>query len=159
MQSRSTTSVPVPEFDGHKTGEDNAKLWLGRFEKVARVRKWKDDEKCLQFSLLLTDAAEKWFYSLEQEHQDNYEDLSSQFRERFFPTELDRPRRVKEFLNSMQGKESVQEYVESIQARGRSLQKSALEIQDVVVNGLRQEIRNFVLTKEAKSLEEIVKFV
>ncbi|XP_069128989.1 uncharacterized protein [Argopecten irradians] len=141
------------------SGEGNAKIWLNKFEKVSKLRKWKEEDKILHFSLALINKAEQWFYSLEEESQNNFDKAVESFQQRFFQSEVSRPKLIRQFLASVQEDGSdVISYIEKVQTLGAELGRSQEEIKDVVVNGLCPDIRKFVLSKEAQSLKEIVKY-
>ncbi|XP_069125369.1 uncharacterized protein [Argopecten irradians] len=139
-------------------GDSCAKIWLAKFEKISKLRKWKDEEKVLQLSLLLKGKAEQWLFSQPTEVQENLEHLIGKFSSRFFPSELERPSRVGEFLKSRQEGRDVKDYVESVKIKGLELGRSENEIFDVLINGLDQHVKSFVLGKEAKSVDDIIKF-
>ncbi|XP_033729817.1 uncharacterized protein LOC117319013 [Pecten maximus] len=148
-------STPVLEkFDGHS----NAKIWFGKFEKISRIKKWKDEEKAVQLCLYLKGTAEQWLYTLDEAVQDNYELLGNKFKERFFPKEAERPMKVQRFLSLKQEGQDVVAYVDLVQALGKDLQRKEEEILDIVINGLDDHVKAFVLGKEARTIEDVIKY-
>ena len=63
-----------------------------------------------------------------------------------------------EFLELTQGLDSVDCYIEKVLKCGRKLKKSDTELMDKIVHGLSKEIKNFVVMKEAKTLEQVTKY-
>ena len=64
-----------------------------------------------------------------------------------------------EFLELTQGSDSVDCYVEKVLKCGRKLNKSEAELMDKIAHGLNKDVKNFVVMKEAKNLEEVTKYV
>lgn len=56
-----------------------SKFWLSKFEKVAKLRKWSNEEKAVHLCLLLTEEAEAWYHTLTENVQDDYELLKASF--------------------------------------------------------------------------------
>ncbi|XP_053403092.1 uncharacterized protein LOC123554353 [Mercenaria mercenaria] len=61
------------------------------------------------------------------------------------------------YVNSKQGSRTVQDYVESVTSLGRDLGKSESDILDKSIHGLRMDIRKFVVLREVKTLDELLK--
>lgn len=62
------------------------------------------------------------------------------------------------FPDLSQGSDHVDSFIEKVLKCGRTLSKPDAEMIDKIIHGLNEEIKNFVIMKEAKSLEEVTKY-
>ena len=145
--------LTVPKFEE----DDSAKFWLEKFNKAGTLKKWNDDEKCIHFCFALGNHAEDWYSSLTEEVKNDFESLQEKFLGRF-ESGADRVFSYAEFLELTQGSDSVDCYVEKVLKCGRKLKKSDAELMDKIVHGLNKDVKNFVVMKEAKNLEEVTKY-
>lgn len=143
----------VPKFEEG----DSAKFWLEKFNKAGTLKKWNDEEKCIHFCFALGNHAENWYSSLTEQVKNDFEKLQENFLERF-ESGADRVFSYSEFLELTQGLDSVDCYIEKVLKCGRKLKKSDTELMDKIVHGLSKEVKNFVVMKEAKNLEQVTKY-
>ncbi|XP_053372879.1 uncharacterized protein LOC128546409 [Mercenaria mercenaria] len=106
--------------------------------------------------LALPKGAETWYMNLTAEVKNDFEKLKQAFTRRY--ANLDsRTSLYTRYINSKQGSRTVQDYVESVTSLGRDLGKSESDILDKVIHGLRMDIQKFVVLKEVKTLDELLK--
>ena len=139
----------VPKFDEG----DSAKFWLEKFNKAGTLKKWSDDKKCIHFCFALGNHAEDWYGSLTEEVKNDFDKLQASFLARF-----DRVFSYSEFMKLTQGSDSVDTYIEKVLKCGRKLKKNDRELMDKIIHVLNKEVRNFVIMKEAKTLEHMAKY-
>ena len=85
----SNSGIKIPSFSG--TVEESAKFWLAKFEQVIKLRKIRNEDKCVQLFLLLEGQAEMWYHTSIEDVQGNYELLTKALMDRFLPlSEQDR---------------------------------------------------------------------
>lgn len=150
------TSFNLNNFDGSRK---TSKFWLSKFEKVSKLKKWSSEEKAVHMCLLFVGEAELWFHTVTENIQDDYELLKESFKSRFLPTESDRNARYQEFIGLTQAvSESSDTYLEMVVRMGRELEKSDQEIMDKSIQGLMFNTRNFVISKEPKTMEDVKKY-
>ena len=146
--------LTVPKFEEG----DSAKFWLEKFNKAGTLKKWNDDEKCIHFCFALRNHVEDWYSSLTEGVKNNFESLLEKFLGRF-EKGADRVFSYSEFIELTQGSDSVDCYVEMVlKCCGRKLKKSDSALMDKIVHGLNKDVKNFVVMKEAKNLEEVIKY-
>ena len=145
--------LTVPKFEEG----DSAKFWLEKFNKAGTLKKWNDEEKCIRFCFALGNHAENWYSSLTEQVKNDFEKLQENFLERF-ESGIDRVFSYSEFLELTQGLDSVDCYIEKVLKCGRKLKKSDTELMDKIVHGLSKEVKNFVVMKEVKTLEQVTKY-
>ena len=143
-------NIPVPKYED---GED-AKFFLEKFEGVAKLCEWTNEQKCLQLCLGLPKSAQDWFLNQSEETKSNFDALKSSFENRF-GTVFNRSKLYNEFVLLKQESRSVVDFVEEVVSCGRKLHKPEQEILDKVLHGLNLEIRKHVLMKEPRTIEEI----
>ena len=154
---KSNAGVKIPTFSG--TIGESAKFWLAKFEQVMKLKKMKNEDKCIQLFLLLEGQAEMWYHTLSNEIQGDYTNLTQAFRDRFLPSELDRVVNIRRFRGLMQlAGESTDDYIEKVIRAGNDIQKSEQEMMDQIYQGLDPSIMKFVAQKEAKTLSEVRKY-
>lgn len=150
------TSFHLDTFNG---SAKNSKFWLLKFEKVAKLKKWSNEDKAVHLCLLLVGEAEAWYHTLTENVQDDFDLLKASFEARFLPTESDRNARYEEFIGLAQTtSESSNTYLENVVRMGRELGKSEQEIMDKSIHGLLFTTRNFVISKEPKCMEDVKKY-
>ena len=147
------SGLSVPKFEEG----DSAKFWLEKFNKAGTLKKWSDDEKCIHFCFALGNHAEDWYSSLTEEVKNDFGQLQANFLARF-ERSTDRVFGYSEFLDLTQGSDSVDTYIEKVLKCGRKLKKNDRELMDKIIHGLNKEVRNFVIMKEAKTLEHVTKY-
>ena len=124
-----------------------------------KLKKVKNEDKCVQFFLLLEGQAELWYHTLSEDNQGDYKNLTQSFRDRFLPSKLDRVVNVRRFRGLMQlAGESTDDYVEKVIRAGNDIKKSKQEMMDQIYQGLDPSIMKFVAQKEAKTLSEVRKY-
>ena len=147
------SGLSVPKFEEG----DSAKFWLEKFNKAGTLKKWSDDEKCIHFCFALGNHAEDWYSSLTEEVKNDFGQLQANFLARF-ESSTDRVFGYSKFLDLTQGSDSVDIYIEKVLKCGRKLKKNDRELMDKIIHGLNKEVRNFVIIKEAKTLEHVTKY-
>lgn len=145
--------LSVPKFEEG----DSPKFWLEKFDKAGTLKKWSEEEKCIHFCFALGNHAEDWYTSLTEEVKNDFGSLKAKFLERF-DNNVDRVYSYSVFLELSQGSDSVDSFIEKVLKCGRTLKKSEAEMMDKIIHGLNKEIKNFVIMKEAKSLEDVTKY-
>ena len=150
---KNSADLSVPKFEDG----DSAKFWLGKFNKAGTLKKWSEDEKCIHFCFALGNHAEDWYSSLTEEIKNNFDQLQGNFLARF-ESSTDRVFGYSEFLDLTQGSDSVDTYIEKVLKCGRKLKKNDRELMGKIIHGLNKEVRNFVIMKEAKTLEHVTKY-
>ena len=150
---KNSADLSVPKFEDG----DSAKFWLEKFNKAGTLKKWSEDEKCIHFCFALGNHAEYWYSSLTEEIKNNFDQLQGNFLARF-ESSTDRVFCYSEFLDLTQGSDSVDSYIEKVLKCGRKLKKNDRELMDKIIHGLNKEVRNFVIMKEAKTLEQVTKY-
>ena len=156
-ESSNNNGVKIPTFCGN-VGE-SPKFWLAKFEQVMKLKKVKNEDKCIQLFLLLEGQAEMWYHTLTEAVQGNYEDLTKAFKDRFLPSELNRVVNVSRFRGLVQQKgESTDDYIEKVIRAGKDIEKKDQEIIDQIYQGLDSVIVKFVAQREPKTLDDVRKF-
>ena len=158
MASESSNSgIKIPTFNG-SVGE-SARFWIAKFEQVMKLRKVKNEDRCIQLFLLLEGQAEMWYHTLSEAIQGNYEELIKAFNGRFLPSETDRIRSVAQFRALVQARdERTDDFIEKVIRLGKDLDKKEQEIIDQIYQGLDPVIVKFVAQKEAKTLSDVRRF-
>ncbi|XP_053376720.1 uncharacterized protein LOC128547671 [Mercenaria mercenaria] len=150
---RAKMAVNAPQYqDGQ-----NVNFFLEKFEKVAQINQWTEEEKCVQFCLVMPKSAEQWYLNLTEGVKRNFDDLKESFKNRF-DNVSNRANLYAKFMNLSQENNSVQQYIENVTSRGRLLNKTENEIMDRIIYGMKADIKKHVIMKEPKTMGELVKF-
>lgn len=164
MENPTVTMAGLKPFSNEQDSDPN--LWLQKFKTFAKVKKLADDIIVPQFSLLLTGKAERCFSTLPEDRTTTFAELEKTFLEMFTPSEAIRwsqvqalMSRVQALMSRQQGaSETSDDFIEDVRRQAGLLKKDDKEVVDFIVNGLRPEIRSFVLSKEASNLRDVTKF-
>lgn len=116
------------------------------------------DEKAMisAFQLLLRDSAAVWFKTVPKTSFTNFQELSKLFIERY--TIFDKPWKEIGLLweTRQLPSQNVHDFVAGIQCKGDRLQLSSDTVFQIVLNGLLPSVKNCVLQKGVKSIEELL---
>lgn len=159
--SRSLTVVndislaPAPFYG--LPGED-ATQWAQTFQRYYTFRGLGARQAANLFPLMLRDIALTWFNEKFPVPPTTIEPVLQQFRERFGLSDAAKWRfRGELWRRKQQTTESVDAYFQDMQRRATRLGLEQTELRDAIVQGLRSEIRTFVLQREAKTIADVYK--
>lgn len=144
--------IPLLKFDL----EQNPAFFLAKFNKIADINKWNEEQRCLQFCLAIPKEGESWFMSLKEDTRDNYELLKDAFMLRFEEQES-KLSLYDKFVSGRQDKQNIVTYVEKVQAIGQRLGRSDKEVFDQIVHGLDDDVKKLVFLKDVTNVAELVK--
>lgn len=115
-----------------------------------------DAQSSKLFPLLLRDVALSWFNDRFPDGDNDLKDIVDAFNERFALFEPTKWRhRSDVWQRQQQPKESVDKYMSDMQTKGTLLNMAADELRDAVIQGLRSELRAFVVQREPKNLADV----
>ena len=140
---------------------ENAENWLNRFQALAKLNDWKEEQTIVAFRLSLTGPAEVWYDALQnhdpedkavpskhdlqaiyQAFKDKYINTSSWLKE----TQLSRRK---------QGRgETVEAYAAALRQQMAQLKKTPREMLTQFVLGLRDDIKEKVIVRDPKDLDD-----
>ena len=156
----------LPKF----SGEGDARLWLSRFDQLAQLYNWyelkedgqyKHDNRAQYFPLFLAfgSAAETWFSTLDQDTKNSFDEIAAAFEKRFFLAEGARVGQVHNFYNrKFLPAEKIEDYIDEMRRRADQLGKSKQDTQDAIVMGLPPNVKQFIISKEPKNMDELSKY-
>lgn len=157
----SDSVIAPPPFTGRVNADPES--WLELFQRYATHRHLGEEDKKTLFPLLMREAAADWLGTLPQETFNSYASLKEAFKRNYFsPTELSWQVQGSLWRESQRPEERVSDFVMRIRKGARRLSLDTTAICDIIVNGLRPQIRQHVLLQRgagaAPQLEELVKF-
>ena len=145
----------IPRFKGNV--DEDAKLWLTRLELWIKSREVSNEKAAAMLPLLLADSALLWYVGLSDDVKSNLKDLKAAFLSRYGPDERTKWSRVAALYQTHQGQsEAVQDFVSKMRGKAASLDMGEAQLVQAIINGLRPEIRQFVLQRDANTIAEIV---
>lgn len=152
------TNALLPKFKGE--GTSDARMWLDRFTRLARIKGWNREQKLAHFPLFLAhnSAASRWYDGLPQDLQTNWANLSDAFTERFQPTEGKRLTLLYEFQNrKLQPGESVDTFMDDIRAKGNLLDKNENDLIDTIVMNLPPNLKSYVVSRDPDTIQDVIR--
>lgn len=149
----------MPTFSGLPS--ENAEMFLRRFETYAALKDYTPVKKALAFELSLKDKAAGWHYCLTD--KDDFSSVSMKFIQKFGSGapegEINWNAESKLYDSCQEMNETASDYFVRVSTLARSMNKSDVEQVKIVVRGLSPNIRSFVLSKEARSMSDVEKFI
>lgn len=157
-EPKSSTLVrPVPFYG--KLDED-VDSWIKDFDRIARANFWSDGRKCVTIPAFLRDQAADYYESLDDDLKDDYRSVCDSLRERFIPKELQSLYYSNLFGYRQAEIQTVDDYAANITKLATRAymdmprrQKETLT-KEHFIQGLRPEIKRFVLLSNPKTFEE-----
>ena len=148
-------ATKAPIFKGDR---DDALVFLEQYALYGKFYNWTDEESFDAFPLSLTGSALIWYSTIDKTQFTNLEGLIKTFRERFLST-TDNWLLRNELAKRKQGaNESLSDYAVDIRKRCQRLLIPPVEQLHVFVQGLKEELRNYVVLQQPQNLEEAENF-
>lgn len=149
-------SLVPPAFNG-ASGTD-ADAWIRKFINYCEFRHLTGDDRLPLLKLLLVDAASDWVQGLPVGIAENFDHVLESFRDKFVTNAAAKIANLHEFWNRKQ--QEGQSAEDFINATRRLAAKIPVTDNAVIchaaVNGLRDDVKRFVVLKGAESLDELV---
>lgn len=137
----------IKNFNGD--GTENAQLWFQKLEFLLKNKNITDESACSTLPLLLNDNALNWFISLPDNVKENFIDLKAAFLDRYGPNKSTRWFMVSELYKMKQEQnEKVLDFISKITASTMGLDIPQNQLKEIILQGLKPEIRQFILQKE-----------
>lgn len=153
-RNRLTSSLLPPYFTG--STKQSADTWLERFLKYSELQDQNQDDRLATFRLLLTQRAETWYNSLNNATQTNWGQLRAAFIAKFVNLPGLAFSRETEIIARKQGPtETVEKYVMDITRRCNQLAKAPAEIKNILIRGLRPDIRRHILLQQPQTPDDV----
>jgi len=149
-------SLVPPAFNG--TSGTDADAWIRKFVNYCEFRHLEGDDRLPLLKLLLVDAASDWVQSLPADVAENFDLVLESFREKFITNAASKIANLHQFWNRRQ--QDGQSAEDFINATRRIATKIPVTDEAVIchaaVNGLRDDIKRFVIMKGVETLDEAI---
>jgi len=149
-------SLVPPAFNG-ASGTD-ADAWIRKFINYCEFRHLEGDDRLPLLRLLLVDAASDWVQGLPAGVAENFDLVLESFRDRFVTNAASKIANLHEFWNRRQ--QEGQSAEDFINATRRIATKIPVTDEAVIchaaINGLRDDVKRFVILKGAETLDEAI---
>jgi hypothetical protein len=156
--SISDTTFTLKSFSGAANTEDTAEKWVESFLLYTDFKRMSAGDSLRLFKLLLTDQAADWLKALPDYKKSSFDRLIQAFNERYALTRVDRWRKTAEIWSRKQGpNESVDDYVAAMQSAASRVNMPEDYLADAILQGLKPELRLFVLYAGVETIPEILK--
>ena len=124
----------------------DAPAFLRSFERYAMAAEIQPAQKCVIFSLLVTDFAENWFNDLPVATKNNWDLLRAAFELKYVTAaHLAVKKRLLSLSTVQNPLESVEKYIERIKSVMTELDYDPQLQISIIIQGLRQEFRSYAL--------------
>lgn len=145
----------TPTFNGDS---DDPLNFLERFTMYSKLYKWDDEQSFLAFPLSLIGNAQMWYASLDKTAITDIKDIIKAFKAQFL-SHTDHWVLRQELAQRRQGsRETLSNYGTDIRKRCLRLDIPPPEQLHFFINGLRPELRNYVILQQPKNLEEAERY-
>ena len=143
-----------PNFGG--TANDYAEQWLRHFENCCDFKQYNADRKMAYFRVLLTGSAATWYDSLSGEPVANWNNLKAAFKARYLTPGFMKFKSANDLFNSKQGSATIDDFVADMQRLGRQVGAPEDMLRYAILNGLRQDIRQYVTSQQPTDLNALL---
>ncbi len=155
MSSTNQFESIVPEFSGYDAGDPE--LWLDRYERYSKQKKWTPEQQASNLPLYLTESASYWHRDLPDEITNTFPTLKQAFLAKYQPHEGMKWVRSAELADRKQRPdETVEAYIADIERRCCQLSKTPAERMEVFIRGLLQDIRSHVIKAHPDNVDDAV---
>ncbi len=138
--------------------EENARVWLTKFETYANRMQFDDDAKLEVFILFLSDASESWFLYLADNNKDTWAHLRAAFLRRFGEAGVNNVIYSDLFYTRTQKEnEKVSDFITSMLSLGAKLQIPADQVTRTIARALLPPIRAHCLAHNVQDLDELTR--
>lgn len=145
----------IQPFCGNTEKED-AKLWLTRFQLFANTKGLTANKAKSTLPLFFKENALRWYISLPDNVKDDFDSLKDAFLNRYGPDERTKWKRTAALYQLQQGiHQSVEDFITLVMAQAADVDLQEDQIQVIVLNGLKPNIRQFVIQKQYRDLDEL----
>ncbi|XP_069133378.1 uncharacterized protein [Argopecten irradians] len=144
----------IQPFTGDSS--DDAKLWITRFQLFVKTKGFNQHKAKTVLPLFLKDGALRWYMSLPDTITEDYETLTNAFLQRYGPDDNTKWQRTAQLYQTKQTSgQSVEDFITMLTGKGQDVGLSEDQIQQVVINGLKPNIRQFVLQNNPQTIDEL----
>ena len=148
--------VSFPIFDGSEN--EDVFEFLDKFKRAATLNGWNDDDLPIGLPLYLKGHASAWFKCLQGANEMTFDELSTAMINHFASRATQwRIRQTLSQLRQLQ-KESVVDYSNNVRNLCARLRLPRSEWIYYFIQGLRPEIRDYVILQQANNLDEAENF-
>ena len=138
--------------------EENARLWLTKFETYANRMQFNYDAKLEIFILFLSGASESWFLYLADNNKDTWAHLSAAFLRRFWEAGVNNVIYSDIFYTRTQKEtEKVSDFIASMMSLGAKLYIPADQVTRTIARALLPPIRAHCLAHNVQDLDELTR--
>jgi len=139
------------------TGQQNVDKWLQSFELYTSFKRMLSTDKLGLLQVMLTEQAADWLAALPRSSKLQYDILVTALKKRYGLSEAEQWKAEKDLWGRMQGSsESVDEYVTTMQLMANKVSMPAETLKKAIIQGLKPELRLFVLNAKAKDIQELL---
>ena len=143
------TKIEIEKFMGKN---DDYGKFMKKFEILALIKKWKDEEKVLYFPLYLSGYAFQYFLS-DLENEKSWTNVKSKMEKRFKASPLQIENQLYARVQGL--KEDPIEFITEIGSKGKAIGLSDSTICRIVMRGLHKEIIEKIGMLDNSTLEKI----
>ncbi|XP_044174956.1 uncharacterized protein LOC114951845 [Acropora millepora] len=148
--------VSFPIFDGSEN--EDVFEFLDKFKRAATLNSWNDDDLPIGLPLYLKGHASAWFKCLQGANEMTFDELSTAMINHFASRATQW--RIRQALSQLRQleKESVADYSHNVRNLCARLSLPRSEWTYYFIQGLRPEIRDYVILQQANHLDEAENF-
>ena len=142
--------VSFPIFDGSEN--EDVFEFLDKLKRAATLNSWSDDDLPIGLPLYLKGHASAWFKCLQGANEMTFDELATAMINHFASRATQW--RIRQTLSQLRQKESVADYSHNVRNLCSRLGLPRSEWTYYFIQGLRPEIRDYVILQQANHLDE-----
>ena len=135
----------------------DAALWLSRFESFGRAANLKPEHLIKEFPTCLSQEVYAWFDTLPAATQSDWQQTKEVFLERF-QKKRSKWEYLEEFNSRQHEGEDIEDFIQDLELIAGGAGKSQQDVFEQAVLGMTNNMKEFVLSKEPKSMTDLIKW-
>ena len=158
--------IEPTEFYGHS--QENADIWMRKFEEYTQLQEHSDEEKKLTFSFLLRGVADIWYCSWISENEDTdewkqktakqkWDAVKQAFKDKFATNQYVNIQKLENI--KLSDFKNAEAYVNHLEKMGHVTGTVQNALIPYVLRGLPDEMRERVASQEIRTLDECIRRV
>ena len=144
-------------FYGYSPMED-AVRWFQDFTVLCNHARWTRNERLQGIARHLDGSAREWYFSLDDVTKNDYDKFVKAFSQAFGPQSADSYLLEDEWERCAQNTDLVRKYASRLKAIAVNLGRSENEQRSKFINNLRPDIRNEVLRRVPRTLQDAIEY-
>ena len=139
--------------------QEDSEAWWADVESFTQFKKLSEEEKVGLIPLLLKEGAKQWFKTLPAANKDTFAHIREAFQDQYKRDDVYKWRDAADMWGTVQQPgQTVEEYYTAVIKKAGRAKMAEVQILFSLINGLKKNIRQVVMQKEPKTIQDVKKW-